>query len=76
MIAQVITPWVTDASGSNTPDLANKYKDLSMTIVDATGQAESSVIPSPNLFTVLIEASTETIEILDGDSDYYVLWDA
>lgn len=69
--AEVLTEWVTDANG-NRPRITDDYQLQSA--VDATGQPAKNIVPAPNQCIWLIVCDEATLDAIESDSNYTVLW--
>lgn len=72
--AAVITPW--QGAGTHTdpfrPKLAAEHALLAWD--DVTGQPVTNITPSPNAYTLEIQATGEMLDLIEDDADYVVLW--
>ena len=72
--AAVVTPW----AGTGTkvdpyrPKLAIEY--TAVTWDDITGQTTAQIVPAPNAYTLLIRCDGDTLDTIEDDADYVVLW--
>lgn len=72
--AAVVTPWTGAGTHANPyrPKLAVEYPGV--TWDDITGQTTKQIVPSPNAYTLLIRCDGTTLDAIEDDTDYVVLW--
>ena len=66
--AEILTPWHPD----RIPQIARDYQGLRMS--ETTGQPAANITPDPNLVTTWIECEAATLDLIEADSRYLVLW--
>ena len=75
MKAQVITPWAGDGSSienANRPKVADDHNIQTWT--DVTGQPSANLQPNPNMYIVEITCDQTTLDAIESDNNYEVLW--
>lgn len=72
--AAVVTPWTGAGTAGNPyrPKLATEYP--AVTWDDITGQTTGQLIPAPNAYTLLVRCDGATLDTIEDDTDYVVLW--
>jgi hypothetical protein len=72
--AAVVTPWLGVGTGADPyrPKLATEYALLAWD--DVTGQPVANLKPSPNAYTLEVQVAGETLDLIEDDADYVVLW--
>jgi hypothetical protein len=83
-LAEVLTPWTTDAEGGNVMQIWTAHRrtfdgagniatDGIYTCEDVTGTAGPHLPPSPNLCVVRVRCPEATLDAIEADSAYLVL---
>ena len=77
--AEVTTSWSGEGTGEDgyIPALRLAYFTgvnwhEGQRVSDVTGQV--NVRPVPNVYTVYIECTTDVLDLIEADNDYYVEW--
>ncbi|HNV10662.1 MAG TPA: hypothetical protein PKN27_04935 [Propionibacteriaceae bacterium] len=72
--AAVVTPWVGTGAPGNPyrPKLGVEYPLIAWD--DITGQSRDQIIPSPNAYTLLVRCDGDTLDTIEDDGDYVVIW--
>ena len=72
--AAVVTPWTGTGTKADPyrPKLAVEYPGV--TWDDITGQTVAQLLPSPNAYTLLVTCDGDTLDTVEDDTDYVVLW--
>lgn len=73
-LAFVLTPWTGEGSDEqpNRPQLADDHPLLSWQ--DVTGQPAVNIRPDPNLFQIKVTCTQDTLDKIETDPTYFVLW--
>lgn len=82
--ANILTPWTTDADGTNIVQLWTDYRrtfdaagailvDGVYTSEDITGTAGPHLPPAPNLCVVRVRCPEATLDAIEADGTYRVL---
>ena len=74
MKGEVLTAWTGDGlslESSNRPVIADDY---TVAWTDTTGQPSENLTPNPNMYIVQIECDEATLEAIEADSKYEILW--
>ena len=69
--ALVTTAWTADAT-SNRPAFHDDYPSASWS--DVTGQPVENIVPAPNLCNIVIECDLTTLNTIEADVNYLVIW--
>lgn len=72
--AAVVTPWTGSGTHADPyrPKLAVEYPGVTWN--DITGQTVAQLLPSPNAYTLLVTCDGDTLDTIEDDTDYVVLW--
>jgi len=70
--AQVLTRW--DGDGIITPYHPEISSAYSLGWNDITGQDVSIIIPEINIFVVEVTCDLQTLEAIENDPNYQVIW--
>lgn len=72
--AAVVTPWTGTGTKADPyrPLLAKQYPAL--TWDDVTGQPVSRLKPDPNTYTLLVTCDGDTLDAIEDDAAFVVLW--
>ena len=76
ILALILTPWVGNGdgdlpNGAYRPRLGDDYR---MNWSDATGQPAANLTPRPNMLAIVAEVDEQTLNAIDRDPDYFILW--
>ncbi len=75
-ICEIFTPYISDGE-NNRPQLIDDYPLLNGEgWIDKTEQSTGNIIPDPNLISIWVRTSSETIALIEADDNYMVLWSA
>jgi hypothetical protein len=74
MKAEVITSWVGDGISTETAHRPKIADDYTIWCKDTTGQDAANLHPNPNMYIVQIECDQATLDAIEADSNYQVLW--
>lgn len=72
--AAVVSPWTGTGTKADPyrPALGKEYPGI--TWDDITGQTVAQLLPSPNAYTLLVTCDGDTLDTIEDDTDYVVLW--
>ena len=70
--AEILSPWMVDASGQRSIQISRDYAGL--TGSDVTRQPVANIVPDPNMMAVLIECEAAILDDIEKDSNYLVLF--
>ncbi len=72
--AAVVSPWAGTGTKADPyrPALGQEYPGI--TWDDITGQTVAQLLPSPNAYTLLVTCDGDTLDTIEDDTDYVVLW--
>lgn len=69
---ECITGWGWSAAGAHKALVALDYPSIMQE--DVTRQLVGSLQPDPNMMIVYFECDAATLDAIEADSDYHVLW--
>lgn len=72
--AAVVSPWTGTGTKADPyrPALGKEYPGI--TWDDITGQTVAQLLPRPNAYTLLVTCDGDTLDTIEDDTDYVVLW--
>lgn len=72
--AAVVSPWTGTGTKADPyrPALGKEYPGI--TWDDITGQTTEQIVPAPNAYTLLVRCDGATLDTIEDDTDYVVLW--
>lgn len=75
ILAAVVTPWIGDGLSPETSNRSQLASDHSVVSVrDITGQPTANLRPDPNEYTVAVVCDQATLDAIEADPTYEVLW--
>ena len=72
--AQIITPWIGDGTpitNNYRPQLKDNYEIIQR---DDVGRSNAGGLPDPANYVVHVTATTATLDAIESDSKYHILW--
>ena len=74
MKARALTAWLGDGFTAESAFRPALRDDYAVTIEDVTAQPVENLTPAPNMLVVEIETDAATVDAIDADPAYTVLW--
>ncbi len=74
---ELTTPWIGDGLSDDTanrPALSSYLASQGEKFEDVTGQPTVNLHPAPNLYAVYFEVEAATLDLIEADSTYFVVW--